>query len=291
MKIIVADAMEDDVLAEIRKLGEVSYRPADLYAEVAKADVLIVRSATKVTEALVANSALKAVARAGVGLDNVDVPACQKKGIKVINTPGASSDAVAELALGFMLSLARKIPQAHLSMKQGKWDKKSFVGGELAGKTLGIVGYGRIGSKVAKLASAFGMDVICTNLSPVKDPLARQVEFPELVSSSDYISIHVALTPETRGMFNKEAFSKMKAGAYVLNLARGPIVDEEALYDALKSGKLAGAALDVYAQEPYQGKLLELDNVVFAPHIGGSTREAQMRIGTELIHQLKTLAL
>ncbi|HQT45198.1 MAG TPA: NAD(P)-dependent oxidoreductase, partial [Candidatus Micrarchaeota archaeon] len=170
MKIIVADAMEDDVLAEIRKLGEVSYRPADIYAEVAKADVLIVRSATKVTEALVANSSLKVVARAGVGLDTIDVPACEKKGIKVINTPGASSDAVAELALAFMLALARKIPQAHMSMKQGKWDKKAFVGTELAGKTLGIVGYGRIGSKVAKLASGFGMKIICTNLGPVKDP-------------------------------------------------------------------------------------------------------------------------
>ncbi len=291
MRIIVADTMEEAVLAELGKLGEVSYRPADLYAEAAMADVLIVRSATKVTEALIANSTLKVVARAGVGLDNVDVNACQKKGIKVINTPGASSDAVAELALGFMLSLARRIPQAHMSMKQGKWDKKAFIGSELAGKTLGIVGYGRIGSKEAKLASAFGMQIICTNLSPVKDGLARQVELPELLQSSDYVSIHVALTPETKGMFNKDVFSKMKKGACVLNLARGSVIDEAALYDALKSGHLGGAGLDVYPQEPYQGKLLELDNTVFTPHIGGSTKEAQMRIGAELIQQLKTLAL
>ncbi len=289
MKIIVADAMEDEVLAELRKMGEVVYRPSDLYSEIAKSDVLIVRSATKVTEALVANSSLKIVARAGVGLDNVDVPACEKKGIKVINTPGASSDAVAELALAFMLALARKIPQAHLSMKQGKWDKKSFVGSELAGKTLGILGYGRIGSKVAKFASGFGMKIICTNLNPVNDAAVTQVELPELLSSSDFISIHVALTPETKGMFNADVFAKVKKGAYILNLARGPVIDEDALYNALKSGHLGGAGLDVFPQEPYSGKLLELDNVVFTPHIGGSTKEAQMRIGLELIQQLKSL--
>ena len=292
MKIVVADTLEDEVLLEIKKLGEVSYRPSDLYAEMKTANVLIVRSATQVTEALIRDAAaLKAVIRAGVGLDNVDAAACNAKGVKVLNTPGASTNAVAELAVGFILCALRKIPQAHLSMKQGKWDKKSLIGNEAAGKTVGIVGYGRIGAQVGKLCSCLGMKVIYTNLHEVKDGIGTKVDFDSLLASSDIISIHTVLTEQTKGMFGQDAFAKMKQGSYLLNLARGQIVDEGALYDALKSGKLAGAALDVYWQEPYKGKLLELDNVIFTPHVGASTKEAQLRIGGEIVQILKELKL
>lgn len=290
MRIVVADQMEEEVVAEIRKLGEVTYKPADLKAALADADALIVRSATKVTKELVAGAKnLKLVARGGVGLDNVDQEACKAKGIKVVNTPGASTNAVAELALALIMSMLRNVQKAHHQMKGGIWDKKNLTGSEVEGKTLGIVGYGRIGASLAAKASAIGMKVVAYNPKLRRED--RGVEFVSgldaLLSRADVISLHVPSTPETVNMINRESIAKMKNGVWIVNTARGDVIDEDALYEACKSGKIAGAAIDVYREEPYKGKLLELDNVYFTPHLGASTKEAQMRIGSELVKILK----
>jgi len=287
MNIVIADKMEAEVVEGIRKLGNVDATPADLKAALADADVLIVRSATKVTEELLQSAPkLKVVVRAGVGLDNVDRAACEKRGIKVVNTPGASSNSVAELALGMMFAIARRIPRADSSMKGKQWLKKELTGTELEGKTLGIAGLGRIGSLLAIKAAGLGMHVLY--FDRINSTLGKSVSLEELFASSDYVSLHLPATPETNGMVNASLISKMKPTAVLVNTARGALVDEEALYAALKGKKLAGACLDVYPQEPYSGKLCELENVVLTPHIAGSTAEAQMRIGQELIDKLKS---
>jgi D-3-phosphoglycerate dehydrogenase len=288
MKIVIADDMEAEVVEEIKKLGEVVYKPTDVKAAIKDADVLIVRSATKVDEEMLRKAMrLRIVARAGVGLDNIDVQACERRGIKVINTPGASTNAVAELVVGVMICMLRNVQKAHMQMKNRIWDKKNLVGTEIEGKTLGIIGFGRIGSLVAKKANALGMKVIAFDPHPKPVEYVRFVSFDELLSTADVISLHATLTPETRNMINKEAIAKMKNGAYLMNFARGGLVDEEALYEACKTKKIAGAALDVYSVEPYTGKLLELDNICFTPHLGASTKEAQRRIGAELLEKLK----
>lgn len=288
MKILIADNMEPEVIEEIKKFGEVVYKPADLKAALGDADILIVRSATKVTADLISNAPkLKIVARAGAGLDNVDAKACEAKGIKVMNTPGASSNAVAELTIGLILSMFRNIQKSHFQMKNKVWDKKSLTGVEIAGKTLGILGFGRIGSMVAEKAHLLGMNVITYDRAPRETKFASFVSFDELLANVDIISLHLASAPETKNIINKETISKMRNGIYLVNTARGDLIDEGALYDACKSGKIAGAALDVFVQEPYTGKLLELDNVYFTSHLGGSTKEAQMRIGKELVEKLK----
>jgi D-3-phosphoglycerate dehydrogenase len=291
MKIIIADQMEEEVVEEIKKLGDVEYKPSDIKKAVEHADVLIVRSATTVTKELLTSAKkLKVVARAGVGLDNVDKAACDEKSIKVFNTPGASSNAVAELALGLILSMMRNVQKAHHQMKNGKWDKKSLTGSEIAGKTLGVVGYGRIGGMLGTKARALGMNVIAYNPPPrpeVNDGVEFIDELGEFLRRSDVISLHVPAIESTRNMINKENIAKMKDGVFIINTSRGEIIDEDALYEACKSGKVAGAALDVYKTEPYTGKLLELENVCFTPHLGASTKEAQMRIGKELVEILK----
>lgn len=289
MLIVIADEMEEGVVGEIGKLGQVVYRPKDLPAALADADALIVRSATKVTKELLAHAKkLRLVARGGVGLDNVDQGACKARGITVVNTPGASTNAVAELALGLILASFRNVQKAHHQMKQGKWEKKTLAGREIWGKTLGIIGYGRIGSALAAKAGALGMKVIAYSPPPRReDGNARFVELDGLLAASDVVSLHTGLTGETRDMMNRETISKMKGGAYLINTARGELVDEDALYDACKSGRLAGAALDVYRAEPYKGRLLELENVYFTPHLGASTREAQENIGAELVRILR----
>lgn len=290
MLIVVADRMEKEVVEELESLGEVVYRPKNLGQSLSEAHVLIVRSATKVTEELLSGAkSLKMVARAGIGLDNIDQEACSKRGIKVVNTPGASTNAVAELALGVMISMMRNVQKAHHQMKDGIWDKKSLMGREIEGKTLGVIGYGRIGATLGRKADALGMKIIAYNPPPRhEDGIATFVDgFNSFLSQADVISIHVPLTEETKNMINKEAMAEMKDGAYLINISRGGIVDEDALYGACKSGKLAGAALDVYSSEPYKGKLLGLDNVYFTPHLGGSTKESQIRIGKELIRIIK----
>lgn len=287
MKIVIADNMESEVVEGIRKLGTVVYKPANLKEELNDAEALIVRSATKVTADLIANAGkLKIVARAGVGLDNVDAKACEAKGIKVINTPGASSNAVAELVIGIMISMLRNVQKAHCQMKNKVWDKKNLIGNEIAGKTLGVIGFGRIGAMAAEKAHALGMKIIAYDPRAKEVPYAKFVSIDELFANSDVISLHTVLVPETKGMINRENIAKMKNGVWIVNAARGELIDEDSLYEACKSGKVAGAALDVYWQEPYSGKLLELDNVCFTPHLGASTKEAQVRIGVELVEKL-----
>jgi len=289
MNIVIADKMEPEVIEEIKKLGNVVAMPSNLAASLQDADALIVRSATKVTEELLANAPkLRIVARAGVGLDNVDKAACEKRKIKVINTPGASSNSVAELALGMMFAISRRIPKADAGMKGKQWLKKELTGTELQGKTLGVVGLGRIGTMLAVKANSLGMKIIFYDPhSQPSSALGKPVSLDELYAQSDFISLHVPATPETKGMINASVLGKMKKNAVLVNTARGALVDEEALYAALKEGKIGGACLDVYASEPYTGKLFELPNTVLTPHIAGSTKEAQVRIGQELIEKLK----
>ncbi|MEM4633820.1 MAG: hydroxyacid dehydrogenase [Candidatus Anstonellaceae archaeon] len=289
MKIVIADNMEQEVVEDIKKIGEVSFLPKDLKSELADAEVLIVRSATKVTRELLSSAPkLRIVARAGVGTDNIDKAACQERGIKVVNTPGASSNAVAEMALGMMFAISRKLAVADSGMKSGKWLKKELIGTELEGKTLGIVGLGRIGSLLAVKAKSLGMNILYYDPRSESAAIGKKVSFDELLASSDFVSLHAPLTPENEKMINHAAISKMKKGAVLINTARGALVDEDALYSALKSGHLAAAALDVYPQEPYSGKLCELPNVLLTPHIAGNTIEAQRRIGQELVERLKS---
>jgi D-3-phosphoglycerate dehydrogenase len=287
MKIVIADDMESEVIEGIKKLGTVVYKPADLKKELTDAEVLIVRSATKVTAELIANAdKLKIVARAGVGLDNVDKTACDAKGIKVINTPGASSNAVAELVIGVMISMLRNVQKAHFQMKNKIWDKKKLTGNEIAGKTLGVVGYGRIGAMTAEKAMALGMKIIAYDPKAKQVPNVKFVGLDELYANADIISLHTVLVPETKGMINKDTIAKMKKTVWIVNAARGELINEDDLYEACKSGRITGVAIDVYSKEPYDGKLLELDNVCFTPHLGASTKEAQARIGVELVEKL-----
>ncbi|MEM3400031.1 MAG: hydroxyacid dehydrogenase [Candidatus Micrarchaeia archaeon] len=284
MKIVVSDHMGEDILDELSELGEVVYMPKNLEKEIEDAHVLIVRSGTKVTKELLKNAKrLELVVRAGVGVDNIDVKECERKGIKVANTPDASSISVAELTIGLMIALLRNIIKAHIQMTSGIWDRKALVGRELYGKTLGIIGFGRIGRKVAERAVGMGMRVIAYDPHLKESELAELVDFDTLLRNSDIISLHTALTEQTRNMINAETIKKMKNGAYIINAARGALIDEDALYDALVSGKIAGAALDVTVEEPHKGKLLEVDNVIFSSHIGASTIEAQERVGEEVV--------
>ncbi len=290
MLIVIADNMEESVVSAIQEIGQVKYKPEDLKQALGDADALIVRSATKVTKDLIENTeTLKLVIRAGVGTDNIDKDACKEKGIEVRNTPGASANAVAELVLGVMISGLRNVQKAQWQMKNGKWDKKHLTGYEISGKTLGVIGYGRIGSMLAKKAHCLGMKIIAFSPHPrITDEIGEYVEdLDQFLQRADVISLHVPAVPNTIGMINKESIAKMKDTAYIINTSRGEIIDEGALYEACKDGKLLGAALDVYPSEPYSGKLLELDNVSFTPHIGAATKEAQNRIGEEVIGILK----
>ncbi len=256
-------------------------------------DAIIVRSATKVRKELIdAAKNLKVIGRAGVGLDNIDVEYARSKGIKVINTPGATSISVAELTIGLILAVMRKIAYADRETRKGAWPKKKCKGIEMYGKTMGIVGIGRIGREVAKRAKAFGMRVIYYDVYRPSEEQERELgveyrELDELLSEADVVSLHLPLTPETKHLINGERIAKMKDGAILINAARGGIVDEEALYEALKSGKLYGAALDVYENEPLrESKLFELDNVVLTPHIGAQAKEGQTRAGVEIAEKI-----
>lgn len=266
--------------------------PEELLAEVTDAHALIVRSATKVTrEVIAAARELKVIGRAGAGVDNIDVAAATERGIIVMNTPGGNSNAVAELALGMMFALARSIPRADASMKAGSWDKKQLEGAELAGKTLGLVGVGRVGARVARKAACLDMKVLaCDPLVPeqeIRDLGAEPVSLERLLAESDFISVHVPKSPETAGMLNREALGRAKAGSYLVNCARGGIVVERDLLEALESGRIAGAAVDVYDQEPPQERsLAEHPRVIATPHIGASTREAQIVVAQMIADQV-----
>src|SRR2546426_6975402 len=263
---------------------------AELIPVVAETDAMVVRSETKVTRKVIeAATKLKVVGRAGVGVDNVDVEAATQRGIVVMNTPSGNTISTAELTFSMLMALARKIPQAHSSMKAGEWNRKAFQGVELYGKTLGILGMGRIGSEVARRAIAFGMQVLAydpyLSLSRAK---ALQVELieqlDEIYARADFITVHIPLSDETKGMLNAAAFAKMKKGVRVLNCARGGIIHEADLVEAIKSGKVAGAALDVYETEPLPKEfpLRDLPQVVMTPNLGASTEEAQENVGIEV---------
>jgi len=297
MKVLVSDPIAEEGIKRLRAAGiEVEVKtglpPEELREIISEYDGLIVRSATKVTrEVIEAGENLKAIGRAGIGLDNIDTEAAKERGIKVLNTPGATTISVAELTLGHMLALARHIPQGTASLKAGKWEKKRLIGTELYGKTLGIIGLGRIGREVAKRASAFGMDLVAydpyVREGDVRNLGLKLLPLEDLLQHSDYITIHVPLTPETRHMLGKREFELMKPGVRLINCSRGGVVDEQALYEALVSGKVAGAALDVFEEEPPEDNpLLKLDNVIATPHLGASAEEGQLRAGIEVAEKM-----
>ena len=249
---------------------------------------LAVRSATKVTADLLSKASnLKIVGRAGVGVDNIDVPAATERKVLVINTPSGNAIAAAELAIGYLFALGRKLPQATASMKKGEWEKKRFMGIEITGKTLGVIGLGSIGQKVAERALGLKMRVLAHDpVWPAGASAPAGVElggFDEVIGRADFVTLHLPFLPSTKNLFSAATFAKMKKGAYLINCARGGIVDENALAEALKSGQLAGAAMDVFEKEPCGPlPLLELDNVLASPHVGASTKEAQDKVAVEL---------
>ena len=255
----------------------------------ASAEAIIVRSATKVTaEVMDKAPKLRVVGRAGVGVDNVDVDYATNRGIVVMNTPAGNTISTTELTFSMMMALARKIPQAHMSMKEGRWDRKVFAGAELSGKTLGICGMGRIGSQVARRAIAFGMRVLAhdpyLSLNKARELQVELMELDELLGRSDFITVHMPLTDQTRDMINAETFGKMKDGVNLINCARGGIINEVDLVAAVNGGKVAGAALDVYETEPCpeNSPLRAVPNIVMTPHLGASTKEAQESVGIEV---------
>ncbi|MBE0432730.1 3-phosphoglycerate dehydrogenase [candidate division WOR-3 bacterium] len=289
MKVLVSDPLAREGIEILKKSGiEVEEKtglpPEELVKVIPEFDGIIVRSATKVTKEIIdAGKNLKVIGRAGVGLDNVDREAAKARNIKVVNTPAATSISVAELALGMMFSAARQIPQATASTKAGKWEKKKFKGFELLGKTLGIIGVGRIGTELAMRARALGMKVLAFDPYVKTNEHAQIVDLDTLLKESDYISLHIPKTGETAHILNKAAFDKMKNGVVIINCARGGVVDEDALYDAITSGKVRIAAMDVYEVEPAkEHKLFALDQVVLTPHVGAQTAEGQLRAGVQI---------
>jgi D-3-phosphoglycerate dehydrogenase len=265
---------------------------SDLAEIIDRYDAIVVRSATKLTAELIDRaSRLKVIGRAGVGVDNVDVEAATRRGIVVANAPESTVVSAAEHTVGLLVALARNIPQAHAALKQGRWERKAYGGIELAGKTLGVLGFGRIGQQVARRAAGLGMRVVAYDPFVAADRFrelgVERVETPdEVYAAAEFLTLHLPLTPETRGSLNAGAFAKMQDGVRIVNAARGELVDEPALVEALQSGKIAGAALDVFSEEPYSGPLLELDNVVVTPHLAASTGEAQDRAGVIVAEQV-----
>ncbi len=298
MKILISDALAQEGVETIRNAGgiQVDNRPGlspeELLSVIGEYNGLIIRSATKVTQEVIeAGVNLKVIGRAGIGLDNVDIPAATKKGIVVMNTPEGNTITTAEHTMSMILALSRNIPQATASMKAAKWEKKKFKGKEIFNKTLGIIGLGKIGSIVADRARGLKMRVL--GFDPFLRPESASAMGVELVSmdrlleEADYVTVHVPKTPETTKIINRETLSKMKQGVYVINCARGGIVDEEALLEALNSGRVRGAALDVFETEPPgDHPLLKLENVICTPHLGASTEEAQVNVAVGIAEQM-----
>jgi D-3-phosphoglycerate dehydrogenase / 2-oxoglutarate reductase len=297
MKVVIAEkiaAAAVDCLREPR-WTVVTYDQlgGKLHEQLAEADALIVRSAVQVDDALLQHAdKLRVVGRAGVGVDNIDLEAATRKGIAVMNTPGANAVAVAEHTLGLMLTMARHLSRADALMHAGKWEKKSLQGTELRGKTLGIVGLGRIGMEVARRARAFGMEIVAhdpfVSVAVAKEQGIRMAGLDDIYAVADYLTLHVGLTEQTTGMINAESLKKMKKGVRLVNCARGELVNEAALAEAVKAGQVAGAGLDVFVEEPLKNSpLAALENVILTPHIGGSTFEAQEAVGYQICQQVK----
>ena len=305
-RVLICDSIDNSGIESLKKSGMVvDYQPEikpDQLNSIAKDyDVLVVRSRTKVTKEIIEASApnVKIIARVGVGLDNIDIHEAEANGIRVINSPEAAANAVSELVMGLMLSLARSIPFADIETKKGKWVKSDLTGAELRGKYLGIIGVGNIGRNIGRIGRALRMNLIGYDIVPVNKDFIREVglivaDFNTLLESADFVTCHVPLTAETKKMFNIDKFSKMKHTAFLINTSRGEIIDESALYDALKNGRIAGAALDVFETEPPTNKmLLQLPNVICTPHIGAQTKEAQqlaaMVIAEKIIQTLREI--
>ncbi|WP_321475688.1 phosphoglycerate dehydrogenase [uncultured Paludibaculum sp.] len=296
MKILVAEPLSPAAIALLNKQSGwdiVVSNPKEYEPHLADCDALLVRSAVKVkADTLAKAPKLRVIARAGVGVDNVDLPASTAAGVLVMNTPGGNAVSVAEHTLAMMLGLARMVPEASASTRSGKWEKKKFLGNELRGKTLGVVGLGNIGQEVVRRARGFEMRIIASD--PYVNPATAAhlgvelVSLDELLAGSDYISLHLAVTPETRGMINAANIARMKDGVRIINCARGELVDQDALCEALVSKKVAGAGLDVFEPEPLPAghPLLQCENLIATPHIAGSTEEAQEIVGIRIVEQL-----
>jgi D-3-phosphoglycerate dehydrogenase len=291
IRVLIADDMSKKAVEILTAAGfsvdvKTGMKPEELAAVIGQYDGVGIRSASKIKADTLANPGkLKIIGRAGVGVDNIDVKAATAKGINVINTPQGNAAAAAELAIGLMFALARKIPQAAELMKQGVWEKKKFMGVEIAGKTLGVVGLGNIGRNAAERGVGLKMNVIGYDPFPPKQLPAgvTLASLDDVITKSDFITLHVPLNPETKGLFGTATFAKMKKGSYLINCARGGVVDEDAVLEALKSGQLAGAALDVFGKEPPDpSPLFQHENLIASPHLGASTREAQEKVAIEL---------
>ncbi|MBP1721036.1 MAG: D-3-phosphoglycerate dehydrogenase, partial [Deltaproteobacteria bacterium] len=289
-KVLVSDTIAPEGIAIFKEAPGIevdvmtNLTPDELRGVIGEYDGLAIRSATKVTKEIVeAAKNLKVVGRAGIGIDNVDVPAASKRGIVVMNTPGGNTITTAEHTIAMMFALARRIPQATSSMKQGQWEKNKFMGSEVYNKTVGIIGLGRVGSVVAERAKGLMMNVIVHD--PFIAPEAAEkmgitlVSLDEILKKSHFVSVHTPLTKDTKNLLNEKTFARMRDGVFIINCARGGIVNEKDLADAIKSGKVAGAALDVFEEEPTKNmELLSLPNVICTPHLGASTDEAQRNV-------------
>lgn len=294
IRVLATDGMDASAVDKLKSLGyevvEQFYEPEELKKAAQEADVMVVRSATKVRKDIIEAAAetgkLKLVIRGGVGIDNIDKAYAEEKGIKVTNTPAASSASVAELAIGHMFSMARFIGIANATMRSGEWNKKKYEGIELAGKTLGLIGFGRIAREVAKRAEVLGMNIIYTKRSgedaDVKN--ARFVDMDTLLAESDFISLHIPKQKDRDHVIGREEIEKMKDGVFLINTARGGLIDEDVLVEALDSGKVSAAALDVFKEEPTKNeKVTTHPKISMTPHIGAATKEAQTRIGGEIV--------
>ncbi|WP_283681854.1 D-2-hydroxyacid dehydrogenase [Clostridium perfringens] len=295
LRILLNDGLDKKAISNLEMLGcDVDtnhYDIEDLKEKIKEVDCIVIRSATKITRELIDEAIkggnLKLIIRGGVGLDNIDVKYAEQNGIKVRNTPKASSSSVAEIILAHMFSLARFLNQSNITMKDGLWKKKDYVGVELEGKTLGIIGMGRIGSELAKKCTALGMKIIYFDLMDIKniDNNYRKVEFDELLRESDFISINIS---GTKSIIGSEELKKVKKGAFIINTSRGKALDEEAIITSLNDGTLGGVGLDVFLEEPSKNlELIKHPKVSLTPHIGASTKEAQMKIGEEVINIIK----
>lgn len=290
MKVLICDSISPRAIERMRKACiEVDVQdkitPEELLQVIGRYDAMVVRSRTKVRKPVIdAATNLKVIVRGGVGVDNIDVEYAQAKGIKIMNTPGASTHSVAELTIAYIFALARPIVQATASLREGLWEKARFEGIEIQGKVLGIIGMGRIGMAVAARAAALGMVVLgydSRTIGPA--PFMQMVELDDLLAKADFITLHLPLTEESRHMINAATIAKMKDKVRIVDCARGGVIDEDALYEAIRTGKVAGAALDVFENEPLTDrKLFDLPQVIGSPHIGASTHEATARIGDEV---------
>ena len=293
LRVLVREPIAEAGIALLRERFDVDLDgDSDLAEVIGRYDAIVIRSATKLTAELIERGErLKAIGRAGVGVDNVDVEAATRRGIVVANAPESTVVSAAEQTIGLLVALARNIPQAHAALRQGRWERSRWGGVELAGKTLAVLGFGRIGQQVARRAIGLGMRVVAFDPYVGEDRfrewgVEREERLVDALAAGDFVSLHLPLTDETRGIIGRQALAAMREGARLINAARGALVDEGALVEALRAGKLAGAALDVFSHEPYSGPLLELEEVVVTPHLAASTEEAQDRAGLIVAEQV-----